>query len=67
MMGTELQPGMVLFKPDHKSRVIDAVKGYFESKTSRMRKKGIAGRVGQRKAIVGYPHNPNNGDNGNKG
>jgi len=34
----EIQPGITLFKPDHKKGIITALNGYFKSKRKRRRR-----------------------------
>lgn len=52
---TEIQPGMLLFEPDHKAGVVAALTGYFRSKK---RKQGYRRPNKQRKSTGGDAGHP---------
>lgn len=54
----ELGPGMTLYRPAHKSRVIDAVRGYFEGQNSKRHEKRHGRLSGAGRPAIGpkLPH-----------
>jgi hypothetical protein len=48
----QLQPGMHLFSPTHRTGVLSAIAGYFDSRKRRTIKQGSLAQVDNRKAIT---------------